>query len=389
MTKIVETKIDELIPDSKNANKGTEYGQSLVEKSLRKFGAGRSILIDKNNKIIAGNKTVENAANIGLDDVIIVESDGSKIIAVKRNDIDLDSEEGRELAIADNATAKENIDWDVDVMNEISKEWNIKPGDWGIDFGEMEIFNSENEDIIPEVKESFIKSKDIIEMNNHRLFCGDSTNNSDIEFLLNGIKADMIFTDPPYDLEDNYTEIIINAAKDDCHIFIMDNDKSTVKRASKFGCFRKIFVVDIRTARLISNNQPMQRTNLIAEFLKGKGKFNNLKDGFTTLIESNVDHKNYEDTSFNQAKKVELPETFILHYSKKGEIICDFFGGVGSTLIAAEKNNRVCYMNEIDPVNCDIIIKRWILHMIEYNRTFEIKINGKKLNDIEIKNITK
>ncbi len=63
MTKIVETKIDELIPDGKNANKGTEYGQSLIEKSLRKFGAGRSILIDKNNKIIAGNKTVENAAN--------------------------------------------------------------------------------------------------------------------------------------------------------------------------------------------------------------------------------------------------------------------------------------------------------------------------------------
>ncbi len=71
-------KIKELIQDDKNFNKGTEFGNSLIEKSFRKFGAGRSILIDKNNRIIAGNKSVENAMSIGIEDVQIIESDGTR-----------------------------------------------------------------------------------------------------------------------------------------------------------------------------------------------------------------------------------------------------------------------------------------------------------------------
>ena len=93
---IIETKIENLVPDDLNANKGTEYGQHLIENSLRKFGAGRSILIDRNNRIIAGNKTIENAANIGLDNVIVVETDGNQIVAVKRKDIDLAQPEEEE-----------------------------------------------------------------------------------------------------------------------------------------------------------------------------------------------------------------------------------------------------------------------------------------------------
>jgi len=112
MSKKQPTKISELTPDDKNFNLGTQFGNSLIEKSFRKFGAGRSILIDKNNNIIAGNKTIENAAAIGMEEVQIVESDGKRIIAVKRTDIDLDSPEGREMALADNATAKQNIEWD-------------------------------------------------------------------------------------------------------------------------------------------------------------------------------------------------------------------------------------------------------------------------------------
>lgn len=134
MAKLIETSIESLVPDNLNANKGTEYGQHLIEESLRKFGAGRSILIDKNNRIIAGNKTIENAVNVGLDNVIVVETDGNQIVAVKRKDIDLDSEKGRELALADNATGKANLAWDVEAIKQITEQWdNIKPDDWGID----------------------------------------------------------------------------------------------------------------------------------------------------------------------------------------------------------------------------------------------------------------
>ena len=116
MAKIKKTKIEDLIPDDLNFNKGTQFGQSMIEKSLRTFGAGRSILLDKNNKIIAGNKTTEGFASAGMEDVIIIETTGNELVAVKRNDIDLDTKEGRELALADNATAAANLDWDEEAI---------------------------------------------------------------------------------------------------------------------------------------------------------------------------------------------------------------------------------------------------------------------------------
>lgn len=163
MAKLIETTIESLVPDNLNANKGTEYGQRLIEESLRKFGAGRSILIDKNNRIIAGNKTVENAVNAGLDNVIVVETDGNQIVAVKRRDIDLDSEKGRELALADNATGKANLSWDEDVVKQITDKWNnIKPENWGID---IELKEPEKED---EGGKKDISTRLIVE-------CGDVT----------------------------------------------------------------------------------------------------------------------------------------------------------------------------------------------------------------------
>jgi len=125
-----KNKITDLKYDDKNFNKGTEYGKMLMEKSLKKFGAGRSILIDKNNRIIAGNKTTENFIELGMDEVEIVESDGTKLIAVKRTDIDLDSPEGREMALADNQTAKVNIEIDYEILSSELEENVIE--DWGV-----------------------------------------------------------------------------------------------------------------------------------------------------------------------------------------------------------------------------------------------------------------
>ena len=145
MAKVIETSIEQLIPDNKNFNKGTEYGQHLIEESLRKFGAGRSILLDKNNRIIAGNKTIENAVNVGLDNVIIVETDGNQIVAVKRKDIDLDSAKGRELALADNATGKANLAWDEELIAQVAEQYSIDPEDWGVPMSEPETDTPEDD----------------------------------------------------------------------------------------------------------------------------------------------------------------------------------------------------------------------------------------------------
>ena len=107
-------KISDLIPDHANANKGTERGRYALEASLRQYGAGRSILLDKNGRIIAGNKTVEVAADVGLDDVLIVQTDGKQIVAVQRTDLDIDSVEGRGLAYADNRVGQLSLDWDAE-----------------------------------------------------------------------------------------------------------------------------------------------------------------------------------------------------------------------------------------------------------------------------------
>lgn len=135
---VTTAKLSDLIPDDKNFNKGTEFGQHLIEKSLRENGAGRSILLDKNNRIIAGNKTTENAANIDMDDVIIVETDGTKLVAVKRTDIDLDSEQGRQMALADNATSAANLEWDEDQLRAMQQEMDgFNPEDWGVNLAKI------------------------------------------------------------------------------------------------------------------------------------------------------------------------------------------------------------------------------------------------------------
>lgn len=132
MAKVIETNIESLVPDNKNFNKGTEYGDRLMDESLRRFGLGRSILIDKNNRIIAGNKTAEKAADIGFTDVVVVEVDGNQLVAVKRKYIDLDSAKGRELALADNATGKANLCFDTDLIMQEAEKFDFDPEDWGV-----------------------------------------------------------------------------------------------------------------------------------------------------------------------------------------------------------------------------------------------------------------
>lgn len=141
MAETKSIKISELIPDDMNFNKGSEFGGHLIEKSFSKFGAGRSILLDKNNRIIAGNKATENSFVNGIEDVIIIETTGDKLVAVKRMDIDLDSDQGREMALADNATAKANITWDFEELENWGQDETIS--EWGIREPEDETTNEE------------------------------------------------------------------------------------------------------------------------------------------------------------------------------------------------------------------------------------------------------
>lgn len=116
--------IADLTPDERNANRGTLRGSQLLEKSLREYGAGRSALADKNGKIIAGNKTIEGAASIGMEEAIFVHSDGTRPVIVIRDDLDLSDPGGKAqaMAIADNRVGQVSLEWNPDVLAELQTD---------------------------------------------------------------------------------------------------------------------------------------------------------------------------------------------------------------------------------------------------------------------------
>lgn len=121
MSQMKRGKLSSLKPDKHNANEGTERGQKVLEDSINRYGAGRSILLDKKGRIIAGNKTHAEAGQLGMENVVIVETDGTELVAVKRMDLDLEKDEkARELAYADNRSAEIGLSWDpVQIMADI------------------------------------------------------------------------------------------------------------------------------------------------------------------------------------------------------------------------------------------------------------------------------
>ena len=192
------SKIDELKFDDKNFNKHTEYGMSLLEKSLRENGAGRSILIDKDNNIIAGNGIIEAAGSVGLEKVKIVETTGDEIVAVKRTDVSLNSHQGRRMALADNATAKADLEWDEEnLRSEFSDE---ELHEWAVDDFKpyQEIIEDEPDPVDNEHTYSIVG--DIYQLGEHRIFCGSFENDVKVGELFGDKKATCTFTDPPYNV---------------------------------------------------------------------------------------------------------------------------------------------------------------------------------------------
>ena len=116
------SKLTDYKPLTRNPNKGTQRGTGILEQSVRELGAGRSILVDKNGIILAGNHAQEAFVNAGMDDVIEVETDGKQIVVVKRTDLDADSSAGKKMAIMDNRTSEQGLAWDAVVVEDLLKE---------------------------------------------------------------------------------------------------------------------------------------------------------------------------------------------------------------------------------------------------------------------------
>ena len=195
--------IETLVQDDHNFNKGTEAGRELMERSFKQLGAGRSIVIDKDGRIIAGNKSQQAAMAAGIKKVRIIETQGDELVAVKRTDLSLDSKEGRELALADNLTTQINLQWDEAELQSVAAQEGIDLDEWGLDLKEpledVEVTEDDFDEEKDEVK-TICKEGDIWLLGRHRLMCGDSTKPEDVARLMDGEKADLWLTDPPYNV---------------------------------------------------------------------------------------------------------------------------------------------------------------------------------------------
>ena len=246
--------------------------------------------------------------------------------------------------------------WDMDILANMFDMENLM--DWG--FSEKELLELDfgidkdgltEDDNIPEDVETVCKTGDLWQLGNHRLLCGDATKEDDVKRLMNGKKADMVFTDPPFEM-DNFKWF--DLLKKDMPILIMHSDSNMIKLASKYIDIFHYFLIHYYSFGFArSKNMPQLAHHLIGLF--GEVKFNCLKDGFKTVI--------CEQLEFNKLmpyqKKVEIIDIILLHYSDKDNVILDLFGGSGTTMISCEKNDRRCLMVELNPSCCDIIIKRW------------------------------
>lgn len=389
--------ISDLKFDDKNMNKHTEYGMSLLEKSLRENGAGRSILLDKDNNIIAGNGVIEAAGNIGLEDLQIVESDGKKIIAVKRTDVELDSEKRREMAMADNATAAADLSWDDENIEEISDKFGIDPGEWISDWNKNEPVEVV-EDEAPEVDESEPAKSElgkVYQLGDHRLMCGDSTDVGSVAILMDGEEADLLLTDPPYNVEivgGSHGESIESRLKNGA--LTIQNDKMSDGDFSDFlhkafaaantvmeegACFYVWYasreVINFQSSLNDSGLEVKQeliwnKNSLVMGRQDYQWKHEPCLYGWkeggshkwygdrrqTTIIDFDRPSKSEDHPTM---KPVELFAYQINNSTKSEDAVLDLFGGSGTTLIACEQLGRKCYMMELDPKYCDVIRKRY------------------------------
>lgn len=203
------TKLTDLIPDDRNANKGTLRGLAMLDDSLREDGAGRGILLDRNGNVIAGNKTLERAVDAGFEEVIVVPTDGKQLVATQRVDVDLDSPKGRMMALRDNRVGQIDLDWDASALQGLLKDGLDLSGLWDDD--ELAALLADVEQGDPPgdpgaaisraeewQKQWTVERGQLWVIGRHRLMCGDSYSAEHIARLMDGKKADMLHTDPPY-----------------------------------------------------------------------------------------------------------------------------------------------------------------------------------------------
>lgn len=403
---LIWKKIGEVKLNPKNPRKN-DGAVDAVAKSIEKYGFKNPLIVDANGVVYCGNTRLKAAKKLGLKEVPCIVAD------------DLTPEQIREYALLDNKTG-ELAEWDYDLLEQELKELDLSDFDleWGTGLDDIEPEASEDDYDVDEALNSIetkTKLGDIYQLGDHRLMCGDSTSEHDVGELMNGELADMVFTDPPYNVDyaknKNGTIENDNMTRTEYENFMtdvfacMDN---ALKRGGAFYIFHAYWH-ERYVERALNNNNFEVREQLIwnkntftlsrqdyqwkhepclygwkggaphyfvddrtqSTVIEDKQKdFAKMKkDELVKLLEDIYSDKvsttiiNEKKPAVNDLhptmKPIRLCARLIRNSSKIGERVLDLFGGSGSTLIACEQLGRKCYMLELDPHYCDVIIDRW------------------------------
>ena len=371
---IINKKLTELIPYKNNPRKNDE-AVKYVANSIRDFGFKVPIVIDKNNVIVAGHTRYKASQQLGLKEVPCIVAD------------DLTEEQIKAFRLADNKVS-EFAEWDFSILDDELEDIDIDMEQFGFEDLEIEKEQEIIEDEVPEVpEEPKAKLGDIYQLGRHFLMCGDSTSEEDVAKLMNGVKADMVFTDPPYgmNLDTDYSKMSgtfndFKGAKkiyggkqyeqgkvDDFNPKMIDLIMSLdIKETFLWGAdyFAELLpnknngswiVWDKRDDNEQFDKMFGSQFELCWSKQKHKREIARVRWCGVFGVESEFDKKRVHPTQ----KPIKLCEWFIKRYSDDDNAILDLFGGSGSTLIACEQLNRKCYMMELDPHYIDVIIQRW------------------------------
>ena len=380
-------KIENIKPYEKNAKKHPKKQIEQVADSIKEFGFNQPIVVDKKGIIIVGHGRYEAAKLLGLRDVPVIE-------------VELTEEQSKAYRLADNKLNES--EWEMDLVIEELKGLSEDMLDLtGFD-KDLIIEPEDKDDEVPGVPEE-PKSKlgDLYELGNHRVLCGDSTKAEDVEKLMDGKLADMIHTDPPYNVD-------YGVSKNPRHkIRTIENDKQSPEQwedfcKKLFNIFKKYNKGDVymwgasgpegmrmrlwlvesgchwsttiiwKKDRLVltpANYQRMYEPCFYGWFGKSTWK------GGRKEVEV-WDLKRPSDSKLHPTMKpIELCSKAIINSSKERDIVLDLFLGSVSTLIAAEKTGRYCYGIELDPKYVDVIVQRYV----DYTGNNKIKLNGKEI----------
>ena len=384
---LVQMKISDLVMYENNPRKN-DNAVEAVANSIRSFGFKVPIIIDKNNVVICGHTRVKASKKLGMDEVPCVIAD------------DLNEEQVKAFRLADNKVS-ELAEWDLDKLAEELQFIDMDMLQFGFEDLEESMERDVLEDEFNENEElpvnPYAKKGDIFILGKHRLMCGDSTLVEDVAKLCDGKVADMIFTDPPYnvDYEGGTGMKIQNDKQKDADFFefltkAFNNMAANVKNGGSIYCchadteginFRTAFksagfklaecLIWVKNSLVLGRQDYHWRHEPILYGWK-EGASHYFVDDRTqdTVWEYNKPKNNDLHPTM---KPLELVGKAIKNSSKKGERVLDLFGGSGSTLIASEQIDRCALLMELDEKYVDVIVKRYLRFIQSYDDCYLIR----------------